>query len=363
MFTTGTRLFGKLASGGARSLCLGSLLFGACLAPTAARAAEPRSLSSELFEAGLVEMKAGRFDEGCPLLRRSYDTEPLLGTLFTLAECEARRGRPSAALDAFELFEASALKLDGDELEAQRRRLEVARARRAELLPRVSFVRVELRGASSSGASVVRFDGTTLHGEDLARALRCDPGKHEVTLEQGARRESVAVDVLAGATSVVVLDLSAGPAPSEPIPERPAPPRRELTAPPRREPPSAAAPPPSGARGWEILGWSVGVLGGGLATVATVELLSRKPTLDSECPEGVCRSSTGVAAAADVPLWNVIGTAGAIVGALGLGTGVYCLVREATRSADPVAPSATAAPFRLRGVATGALLSWEGRFE
>ncbi|MFO0760194.1 MAG: hypothetical protein U0359_27180 [Byssovorax sp.] len=56
------------------------------------------------FKAGLEKMLRHELEEGCPQLEKSYELEPRPGTLFTLAECDAQRGRVATAVDEFRQF-------------------------------------------------------------------------------------------------------------------------------------------------------------------------------------------------------------------------------------------------------------------
>src|SRR5579862_9466128 len=74
---------------------------GTCafLATAIALAADP---AQEAFDRGVAQMEAGRFDLGCPAVEESYKLDPRPGTLFTLAECEASRGRIRSAVKRYD---------------------------------------------------------------------------------------------------------------------------------------------------------------------------------------------------------------------------------------------------------------------
>src|ERR1700733_10594176 len=75
---------------------LGTVAF---LAGAIALAADPAQAA---FERGLAQMEAGRFDLGCPAVEESYKLDPRPGTLFTLAECEAKRGHLATAVRRYD---------------------------------------------------------------------------------------------------------------------------------------------------------------------------------------------------------------------------------------------------------------------
>src|SRR4051794_16280293 len=70
------------------------------LRPTAA-AAQDIAAAEALFESGLADMQAGRYETGCKALAESQRIDPRGGTLFTLATCEARWGRIATAVTRF----------------------------------------------------------------------------------------------------------------------------------------------------------------------------------------------------------------------------------------------------------------------
>src|SRR3954471_20410735 len=80
-----------------------AILCAALSAASGARAAEPERAQA-LYDRGLSSMNAGRFDEACPAFEQSYKLDPLPGALYTLAECEAQRGRFAAAAARYDEY-------------------------------------------------------------------------------------------------------------------------------------------------------------------------------------------------------------------------------------------------------------------
>jgi hypothetical protein len=60
--------------------------------------AQPEASAEALFDRGLRDMQSGNYDKGCPALAESHRLDPRLGTLFTLAECEAQWGKTGSAV-------------------------------------------------------------------------------------------------------------------------------------------------------------------------------------------------------------------------------------------------------------------------
>jgi len=51
--------------------------------------------SEALFNKGVGDMEAGNYQSACPALAESNRLDPRAGTLFALAECEAKIGTPA----------------------------------------------------------------------------------------------------------------------------------------------------------------------------------------------------------------------------------------------------------------------------
>jgi hypothetical protein len=61
-------------------------------------AAGDKETAKGLFDRGIDQMEAGHYDKACPDIAESYRLDPQPGTLFTLAECEVKRGRLATAV-------------------------------------------------------------------------------------------------------------------------------------------------------------------------------------------------------------------------------------------------------------------------
>ncbi|WP_437943129.1 hypothetical protein WMF27_27655 [Sorangium sp. So ce281] len=64
-------------------------------------AAQDIATAEALFERGLADMQAGRYETGCKVLAESERIDPQPGTPFTLAACEAQWGRIATAVAHF----------------------------------------------------------------------------------------------------------------------------------------------------------------------------------------------------------------------------------------------------------------------
>ena len=77
-------------------------LVGAVAAFLATALGDEEDPAEKSFQRGTAAMAAGRFDEACPAIEESYKLDPRPGTLFTLAECEAQRGRIATAVKRYQ---------------------------------------------------------------------------------------------------------------------------------------------------------------------------------------------------------------------------------------------------------------------
>lgn len=153
---------------------------------TATGGAAADDVALDLFNRGLAHMLAGRQDAACPLIAQSYEREPLPGTLFTLAECEAQRGHLAAALRYHDAYLTVFDALTPEKQAKQRGREKIAAAQRAALGPRVPTLTVTLPEGAPAG-TVVRCDGRTLGASSLGAPMPLDPGDHVVTAEAPGR--------------------------------------------------------------------------------------------------------------------------------------------------------------------------------
>jgi hypothetical protein len=149
----------------------------ACFAAPA-RAADPDPAQT-LFDRGLAGMEAGRYDEACPDIQRSLELDRRPGTLFTLAECEAKRGRMATAVARYDEYLALYATLPADKKSKQGDRERVSREARAALLAQVPELTLVLPPDAPRGTEVT-CDGIAVKTSELGTPIRVDPGPHVV---------------------------------------------------------------------------------------------------------------------------------------------------------------------------------------
>jgi hypothetical protein len=160
-----------------RRLLAAAILAPAILAAAPARGADPAADAQKLFDRGVDAMESKRFDQACPDIEASYNADPRPGTLFTLAECEAQRGRLATALRRYEEYLALYTTLPPDKKAKQGDREAVARRQRDALLTQAPAVMLD-----QPGGTVVRVDGELVPGS-TGTPLRLDPGHHVLSFQ------------------------------------------------------------------------------------------------------------------------------------------------------------------------------------
>ncbi|WP_437908556.1 hypothetical protein WME95_12225 [Sorangium sp. So ce327] len=187
-------------------------------------AARDIAAAEELFNRGLADMQAGRYETGCGALAESERLDPQPGTLFTLAACEADWGRIATAVTRFGEYLALFERMTPAQGARQGERPKLARRRRDQLSPRVPRLALSLPPGAPAG-TVVRRDGLVLGEAALGIPLPVDPGEHVLSIEApgGPARER-RITIAEGETRKLTLELNGTPAPGAPAPPTAAPP-------------------------------------------------------------------------------------------------------------------------------------------
>jgi hypothetical protein len=151
--------------------------------------------AGSLFREGLASMNALDLEAACPKLDRSYHIDPRPGTLYTLAECEARRGRLVTAVAHFKQFVTL---VDSSPAWKQRQyqaRKEKAEKRRAEIEPSIPTLTLTLE-PDAPWTTVVKLDGAAIELSALGRARGLNLGPHAITVQApGGKLVELRVDL------------------------------------------------------------------------------------------------------------------------------------------------------------------------
>lgn len=170
-----------------KSVVCGAGLVLACAWGLPTALAQAPSRAEVLFNDGLSNMKAGRYEQACPALAESYRMDPLPGVLFTQAECEAAWGRIATALGHYQEFLRLLTTLEPEKLKRHHERRQIA----TEKIAALSRLAPQLTIVAPPGAPeglVVKRNGLEVSAPKLGVAIAVDPGTYVVSFEVPGRR-------------------------------------------------------------------------------------------------------------------------------------------------------------------------------
>jgi hypothetical protein len=206
-----------------RSMRSGPAACSLCVLTFAAPAiAQDAAAAAALFDRGLAEMDAGRTDTGCPLLAESRRLDPRAGTVFTLAECEAKRGRVAAAVRLYDDYLSLFARMPLSEQAKQGERARIASEQTAALTPRIPRLTLRLAPGAPS-QTVVKRDDEVIPPALLGVAQALDPGEHVIVAElPGGKAARIRITLAPGEIKQLELDPRArGDEPRDEAPTRP----------------------------------------------------------------------------------------------------------------------------------------------
>jgi hypothetical protein len=184
---------------------------------SADESAERSRQADQLFYDGARRMTEGRLGEGCPMLEESYRLRPAPGTLFTLAECEAKRGKLARAVGHYKEYLRQFEAMTPAQKAGQKGRELIAQSQQNVLKPRVPTLVVELDSLLPP-ASAVWLDERLLEPLEIGASLPVDPGEHTLLLEVPGRAEvKQSILIAVGEAKTVTLGRSR-PAPAKAAP-------------------------------------------------------------------------------------------------------------------------------------------------
>jgi hypothetical protein len=281
-------------------------------APGLAQSDKDKAASDKLYEEGLAKMLEGNFDVGCPKLAESQRLFPRPGTLFTLAECEAKAGRLATAMGLYQEYLKVFSEMDPDQQTKQReKQRDKISAAQAETLSRQA-PRLTIAVAEAAKGVPVTLDGAPVEASRLGVEIPVDPGEHVVSWQPpGGEAVSQKVTLAKGEKKRVTVAAGAG------SPDGPTGPSA---------PEGDAASGPGGRRiaafvagGVGVAGLLVGAITGGLA-------IGKKGTIEEHCtdtgssdrwacdPEGKAAADSGQSLALVSSIGFGVGLAGVAAG-------------------------------------------------
>jgi hypothetical protein len=280
--------------------------------------------AERLFNAGVEDMLAGRFEQGCTRIAQSQKEDPKPGTVFTLAECFARWGRTASAATQYAAYLEAVKALPGNQQAAHAERVGVAKAEYDKLLPDIPELVLVWPGAPPRDATVT-VDGVEVDQETLGRARHVDPGQHLVAVSYGDGSQSakkVAVEL--GQTLRVILP-SAHDRPT-PVPDD------------KPEVPEHGKKAGTSQRTWAYIIGGIGAAGVVVGSATGIFVLQQRDVIDKNCdsigPGRQACSSEGLSAARDAKAAGTVSTIAFAVGGAGLAIAIPLLLTAPSGSAD-----------------------------
>jgi hypothetical protein len=327
-----------------RAACVG-LLSSGLLSLASPAFAQDAATAGALFDKGVSDMQAGHFDSACPALEESEQLDPHPGTLFTLAECQAKWGKVASAVQHYQDYADLVSRLPAGQQARHRERVGVARTQLAKLKPSVPTLSLVLPPAAPAGTTVTR-NGVLLQGAALGLALPVDPGQYViVTRLPSGVEHSITVSVALSDAKRVELDISQPDAPVSPPATPPS-------------TPVSSAPPSESPRRSNTLAYAiggVGVAGIAVGSVTGIMVFGKRSTVKDQCVGTTC-SANGVSAANSGKTLAIISDIGFGVGIVGLATSAVLLLTQPKAEASAQSPAPRWEPL-LAGTPGGA---WAG---
>ncbi len=292
------------------------------LVTSASAEAQGIAEAAALFDRGLADMEAGRYETGCKALAESRRLAPQMGTLFTLATCEARWGHIATAVARYGEYLTLYERLPDDRKVAQGERPNVVKAEIERLAPDVPRLTLSLPRTAPAGTIVMR-DGELVAEVALGVALPVDPGEHTLSTQvPGGKVQEQRITIGKGEKRVMTLTVKVSAVPTvKPPPVSSAP-----------KPPAPVGAGPSRSNVGPILAFGAGAAGLGIGIGLGAAVLGKRAELDKACPGNNCPvSEQGNLESAKA--LSYVSTAGFVVAGVGAAVGTVLLLLPAP-SAD-----------------------------
>jgi hypothetical protein len=333
-----------------RLLFVPSLL--ASLALAAPASAQNVAAAEALFNRGLADLDAGRYDAACSSIASSQRLDPRPGTLFTLAVCEAHRGRVATAVTHFGDYLSAYEQMSAGQKARQKERAQQAKTQRAQLLPQVPEETLVLPPDTPTG-TVVRWDGVLMTESALGVGLPVDPGEHVVTTQTpDGPVWQLKVNIDKGEKGRIPLEVKSLPPPKvvsaeEKSPQDPKDEPAEARSEEKPSPPTDKA--GDGTSGQRVAAYVVGGLGiAGLTLGGVMGMLTlrEKENIKDHCGAGINSNDEEVCDQAGLDAVDrakplaLTSTIGLAVGGAAIGAAVVMLLTEPKQKAAAARPAA-----------------------
>ena len=297
--------------------------------------AQDSATAGALFDKGIADMQAGQFASACPAIEESQRLEPRPGTLFTLAECQARSGKVASAVAHYQEYVGLVSRLPPDQQARHRDRVRTANAQVTKLKPQVPTLTLLLPASAPAGTSVTR-NGVLLQAVTLGLPLPSDPGDYVIVTRTpaGAERQ-ITLALALGDAKRVPLEVSAdsAPTPTTPAAQASAPASAPALGAAANAAPETPIDHPRSKTPAYIAG-GIGIAGIAVGSVTGVLVFGKKSTVNGDCSGHVCGAS-GVSAASSGKSLALVSDIGFGVGIAGLATAAILLLSAPRQEPAP----------------------------
>lgn len=301
------------------------------LAPIASAAAsdeEAKKAARALANGGMIAYQAGDFKAAEENLSRAFASFPAPTLALWSARALEKLGKLVEAEDRYRAAERASV--NTGEPETQRKAKIDARKERAELLPRIPTLKVNVEGTSLAEV-IVRVDGVAIANDRLQEQILVNPGERTVSAERGPRIEQARVTLAPSEHKTVVLKFESSPRPNQALDaylsDREVEPAPAAT---RSEAQDWAM--SSDLSGWRTVGWvAVGLGGAAVLTSGALAIVAngKRDDFADQCPDNVCPVGVPTSVRDDVKSYNslrTVSTVGWIAGGALMIGGVGLLI-------------------------------------
>jgi hypothetical protein len=307
--------------------------------PALALAGEPAISTADpaqvLFDRGVADMEAGLFEKACPAIEASQRLDPRPGTLFTLAECEAQRGRTATAMRYYSEYLSLYRTFNSKKKVEQKERATISEQQLRKLEASAPRLTLKLPPQSSPDV-VVKRDGNVVAELSLGVAFAVDPGEHVITTEvPGGAEVEHRVTLAAGQSMTLTLEVRRDVAPSPDM--APA----QSAGPVILPGPSLPPPPPPAVSPWKIGAASagtVGIVGIVVGAVTGALAIEQRGVMDRNCHTdggSVKCNATGMDARQRLVSFGDMSTAAFVAGGIGAGISLTLVVTAPSAPTPP----------------------------
>ncbi|MEZ4223418.1 MAG: hypothetical protein R3B13_20900 [Polyangiaceae bacterium] len=306
-----------------RTFLCAAVLALATLGPTIARAeptASERAMATQLFDDAEKAMARKDYATACPKYHESNRLDPQLGTLLHLGDCYEQAGKTASAWAAFKAsIEIASARKDARERVAQERTAALEKV----------LSRLTISVAGEVAGLEVKLDDQVIGQPLWGSATPIDPGSHVVVVSaQGREDRRYDVAIAAGAQQTLSVEAGAAIETPEVAPPPDASPQ-PAPAVPSQSAPLAAPPQRDSGTGSPTLGYvalGVGIAGVVVGGVTGATVFGKKDTIESHCDANKTCDAEGLDAADSARTLSTVSTVSFVVGAVGVGAGMYFLL-------------------------------------